>query len=156
MVTDEGIGQNIKHLRERLGISQAELSARLTGAGLEGIYPQTVTKIEAGTRKISLREAPVFAEVLGASVENLYMATLDQALALARVANEVGRHFARIRESAIDMLDAQEALRAQLECWESETGTWHDAVQLKPEDAVREARAAWQELTCSEATSTPE
>ncbi len=46
-------------------MSQAELAERMTAHGLPGFYPQTITKIEAGTRDLKFREGLVMAEILG-------------------------------------------------------------------------------------------
>lgn len=65
----ERIGAAVRRLREGAGLTQAELAERLTKQGIGGIYPQTVTKIEAGQRGMKLTEGIAIARVLGVPVE---------------------------------------------------------------------------------------
>ncbi|WIY81779.1 helix-turn-helix transcriptional regulator [Propionimicrobium sp. PCR01-08-3] len=61
---DAEIGAAIRRLRELNGITQAELANELGSRGLEGFYPQTITKIEAGQRALKFEEALDIADVL--------------------------------------------------------------------------------------------
>lgn len=64
---DELVGANIRRYRDALGLSQTDLSERLTRPG-EPFHQQTVQKIEKGTRPLRLSEAARIAEVLGVSI----------------------------------------------------------------------------------------
>lgn len=64
-MTHEHIGQRIKELRCRKGLSQEELARRIE-------LPRTaVTKIEAGSQEVRFRELGKFAEALGISLGTL-------------------------------------------------------------------------------------
>lgn len=158
MVTDEAIGMNVKRLRRELGLSQAELCTRLAEAGMDGVYTTTITKIEAGTRTIRLREAPLLAEALETSVSELLMAHLDRAIRLAKASNAARAAFQRVQESTRELFEAQEELSELLQQFDPEVGGfWREAGALEPETAVREARSEWQRLVEeTAATSTPE
>lgn len=72
MEDDTGpIARNIRRLRELHGMSQADLADALKGRGVPGMHPQTITKIEAGTRALKFTEGLVLAEVLQVRPEEL-------------------------------------------------------------------------------------
>lgn len=60
------IGQNIMRLRDRLGLTQAELARRL------GVARPTVTQLESGVKGPSKKMLPRIAEELGVTVDELY------------------------------------------------------------------------------------
>lgn len=63
--TPEGaFARHVAEARRRRGLSQADLAAALTGAGVK-IDSSAVSRIESGTRSIGLGEAVVLARVLG-------------------------------------------------------------------------------------------
>lgn len=68
---DKQVGANVKRIREALGLSQAEVAARMTEDGLPGWYPQTCLKVEKGTRSLRFIEAGSLAAVLGVSMSTL-------------------------------------------------------------------------------------
>src|SRR5450759_940729 len=68
---DEQVGKNVKRLRESQGMSQAEVAERMTRDGCPGFYPQTILKVEKGTRSLKLIEADSLAHVLRVSVSAL-------------------------------------------------------------------------------------
>ncbi len=57
------IGANVKRYREALWMSQADVADALRRAGFEGIYPQTITKIEQGQRVVKLAEGVALARL---------------------------------------------------------------------------------------------
>lgn len=71
MTRDVKIGENVKALRVAAGLSQAQLAERMTAAGLEGIYPQTITRIEQGKRSLKLHEGIALARILHVAVDSL-------------------------------------------------------------------------------------
>lgn len=69
---DETVGRNVRLFRERMGLSQAELAREMTDAGMDGFYPQTVLKVEKGTRSLKLVEGIFMAQLLGVTADELY------------------------------------------------------------------------------------
>lgn len=63
------LGKLIRELREGLGMSQADLAADLTLEGLAGMYPQTIVKLEGGTRGLKFDEGLAIAKVLQVAPE---------------------------------------------------------------------------------------
>ncbi len=57
------VGSRIQALRQKQGLTQAMLSARLGNVGWH-IYENTITKIETGVRCVTDRELILFAEAL--------------------------------------------------------------------------------------------
>ena len=65
------IGKQVSRLRNQLGISQDQLSAKCQRVGLD-ISRGTLSKIEAGIRCVSDQEALLLALALGVSVSDLF------------------------------------------------------------------------------------
>jgi transcriptional regulator with XRE-family HTH domain len=72
METDETLGRNVRALREAAGLSQARLAEQMTDAGLAGFYPQTITKVEQGSRSLRFAEGLQLARLLGVAPQALY------------------------------------------------------------------------------------
>jgi transcriptional regulator with XRE-family HTH domain len=70
-VNDEQIGVNLRRVREAAGMSQAELASLAAVNGWEGVYPQTILKIEKGTRSLKVSEVPAIAASLGIGTKTL-------------------------------------------------------------------------------------
>jgi transcriptional regulator with XRE-family HTH domain len=68
---DNQVGSNVKRIREALGMSQAEVAEEMTQEGCPGFYPQTILKVEKGTRSLKLTEADTLARVLKVQVSEL-------------------------------------------------------------------------------------
>ena len=62
--SDEIVGRNLKALREALGMSQAQLAVAMNEASVAGWFPQTVTKVEQGSRSLKLVEGLELAKIL--------------------------------------------------------------------------------------------
>jgi transcriptional regulator with XRE-family HTH domain len=63
-----------EHLRDervRRGWSQAELAKMLSDKGIDGVYPTTIAKIEAGDRAARLDEVTTIADMFEVSVDAL-------------------------------------------------------------------------------------
>ena len=60
----ETLGQNIRRIREAAGLSQAQVADEMVSRGFEGFYPQTVLKVEKGTRALKFDEGIALAGVL--------------------------------------------------------------------------------------------
>ena len=69
-LADERFAANIRERREDRKWSQADLARRMTERGWP-YYPQTVQRIEAGHRKVSVGEAKALAEILETTVDRL-------------------------------------------------------------------------------------
>lgn len=55
-----------------MGLSQADLAREMTDAGVDGFYPQTVLKVEKGTRSLKLVEGIFMAKLLGVTADELF------------------------------------------------------------------------------------
>lgn len=67
---DEKIARNVRLARERAGLSQAELAAKLTEAGVAGIHQTTIARIEGGQRVLRLAEALALARFFEYQLED--------------------------------------------------------------------------------------
>jgi len=65
------IGKQVSRLRNQLGISQDQLSAKCQRVGLD-ISRGTLAKIESGVRCVSDQEAFLLGQALGVSVSDLF------------------------------------------------------------------------------------
>ena len=69
---DEVVGRNMRSFREASALSQANLADAMSAAGFEGFYPQTITKLEKGTRSLKLVEALKLADILGVRARDFF------------------------------------------------------------------------------------
>jgi transcriptional regulator with XRE-family HTH domain len=69
----------MREIRERLGISQADIARLMSERGWS-YYPQTVQRIEAGRRRVSIGEADAIARILQTTIEKLTSSVRTQAL----------------------------------------------------------------------------
>lgn len=69
--TDQNIADNVKRLRDKHGLKQAELVEQLRANGLHDWHPTTLSRTESAERPVRLSEALVIAQVLGVTVEEL-------------------------------------------------------------------------------------
>ena len=67
------IKQNVKEVREFLGISQAELARRT------GLMPAAINHIEAGRREPNLKNLTKLSKALGVSTDRLLFGVKDGA-----------------------------------------------------------------------------
>ena len=65
------IGKQVSRLRNQLGLSQDQLSAKCQRFGLD-ISRGTLAKIEAGIRCVSDQEALLLSQALGVGVSDLF------------------------------------------------------------------------------------
>lgn len=110
---DAQVGRRARAARRRAGLDAAAV------AGLVGLSPDKLSKIENGKRRVSPRELPALAQALGVSMASL-VGTADTsrpALALAhRVAagaNQGATSAARAR--AVELLEAEDRLSRRAE-----------------------------------------
>jgi transcriptional regulator with XRE-family HTH domain len=78
-VIDELVAARIREQRERVGMSQSELGRRMAALGWPW-HPQTVQRVEAGQRKVTIGEAEALAGILDTSVTMLMTAGQEAAL----------------------------------------------------------------------------
>ncbi len=69
--TEKRIGQNIRNLREKRGITQELLATRLQLLGCD-ITRSAVAKIEVGQRHLYPDEIILIKEILGAAYEDIF------------------------------------------------------------------------------------
>ena len=75
--TEKKVGQNIRYLREKSGITQEELSAKLQLAGCD-ITRSAVAKIEVGQRHLYPDEIILIKQILGVSFDDIFNLTTDK------------------------------------------------------------------------------
>ena len=68
---EKKIGQNIRHLRERIGMTQEILAARLQLGGCD-ITRSAVAKIEVGQRHLYPDEIILLKGILGATYDEIF------------------------------------------------------------------------------------
>ncbi|WP_374230355.1 helix-turn-helix domain-containing protein [Rhodococcus sp. ARC_M12] len=108
--------QRMQELRERLGISQSSLVARLREDGWPKVHQTTISRIEKGERPVRLGEARAIAAAL-----RVPLSRLVEPEPAAIVSAELSRHsasiynaFFELTEQAHEVLRLQEQLRAAL------------------------------------------
>ena len=70
-LTEKKIGKNIRALRERAGLTQEQVAARLQLGGCD-ITRSAVAKIEVGQRHLYPDEIILFKEILSATYEEIF------------------------------------------------------------------------------------
>lgn len=138
MDEDEVIGANVRRYRTDRGITQAKFAMALMSNGIDGMYPQTIQKIERGQRPLRFFEGLVAARVLDVKPEALY--DLDPEA-------DVDRDAAKLARSITYAVEAYEAAGEGLNdiCDEAEEFL-RDAADLNAasrrwiENALNEAR----------------
>jgi transcriptional regulator with XRE-family HTH domain len=103
---DERLAANLRALRERKGISQAELARRMSERG-HGWQQSTVSRVQAGTQPVRVSEHESLAEILGVSMDRLLWAGPE-----ANEAAYVGQAAEVLRRSWHETALAVQRLRA--------------------------------------------
>ena len=70
-ITEKKIGNNIRNLRERAGLTQEQVAAKLQVLGCD-ITRSAVAKIEVGQRHLYPDEIILLKEILGVSYEEIF------------------------------------------------------------------------------------
>lgn len=130
MDRDGQTGANVRTFRESLGMSQAQVAEALTAAGVEGMYPQTVLKIEKGQRSLKLHEGVALARVLKVPVELITgdgsdlaaLLEIRSALAATRAAQR------QLDRAAMEFDDAVRRLRTAV----GDPDPWSDLASHSP------------------------
>ena len=68
---EKKVGNNIRQLRERVGLTQEQVAAKLQTGGCD-ITRSSVAKIEVGQRHLYPDEIILLKEILGASYEEIF------------------------------------------------------------------------------------
>ena len=75
-LTEKRIGKNIRALRERAGLTQEQVAARLQLGGCD-ITRSAVAKIEVGQRHLYPDEIILFTKILNASYDDIFNIDAD-------------------------------------------------------------------------------
>ena len=75
--TEKKVGQNIRYLREKSGITQEELSAKFQLAGCD-ITRSAIAKIEVGQRHLYPDEIISIKQILDVSFDDIFNLTTDK------------------------------------------------------------------------------
>ena len=70
-ITEKKIGNNIRNLRERAGLTQEQVAAKLQVLGCD-ITRSAVAKIEVGQRHLYPDEIILLKEILGVSYDEIF------------------------------------------------------------------------------------
>lgn len=151
---DELIGQALRSYREVAGLTQSDLADHLTRAGFDGIYPQTIVRVEKGQRVLKLSEAVVLAARLGISVQ-AFVEPIDRAaearIGLNREFHRVQSEQERVTESAVNLQRARLALARYAEEHEREIPQASlDSVRRLLDDSTAEFAARFGERLVTE------
>lgn len=97
-------------------MSQADLARAMERRGVSGMYPQTILKIEKGTRSLKFHEAVALAQIFGVGMDDLWRpqptgaADRQAASALAFIEN----YYARSTEELANLREARSKVVAAL------------------------------------------
>ncbi|MGW4090076.1 helix-turn-helix domain-containing protein [Nocardia sp. NPDC004750] len=95
---DQRFAENMVRLRERRGLSQADLVRALRQSGWATVHQTTISRIEKGERPVRLGEARMIAEQLGVTTERMLEPVKDTgwALGLSQYSAGIERALSRI------------------------------------------------------------
>jgi transcriptional regulator with XRE-family HTH domain len=112
---DELFAANLRAARERAGLSQEGLAAKMAASG-HPMRQQVIARIEAGLRPVRLGEAMALAEAVGTTAGTLAMppAIVAEAAALAEEASQARAAHAAAIEQAARFAVLRESLAARV------------------------------------------
>ena len=157
-LADERFAVNVREERERQGKSQADIAKLMRERGWP-YHPQTVQRIEAGHRKVSVGEAEALARILRTTVDRLTWpgraasaaGFLDMTIGHAnsyweQVAAGTASLLYQLRQLATSTGEAERA-----GCYDSDkvreiVREAHEVLKMTPEDAVEAGRRDYGEL----------
>lgn len=134
---DTLVGVNVQHYRSALGMSQAELAARLSESG-ERIHQQTILKIEKGARPLKFSEAIRVAHEFGIPVTRLLGSDSD-AKTNADFISQAGK----LDRTAQLLEEVAQSLADELVFSTVLIGRINDPEKAKPADQYRARLAAY-------------
>lgn len=151
-VADERFAVRLREERERKHWSQADVARFMTERGWSW-PPQTVQRIEAGHRKVSVGEAKALAEIIGTTVDRLTWPGKEASAAglLTMFTVRAEQAWQQVATWTSTLLHAQRQLTSTLSSVERDGYFRSDeirriadearyAIKLSPEEAVAEAR----------------
>jgi transcriptional regulator with XRE-family HTH domain len=109
---EETVGANIKAMRAKLGLTQAELAEAMQGLGHSWIQT-TVAKTEAADRPLRVNEVADLARILGTRLPYLVSSHADWELEAIKVTQEGYLNHAMRLKRDIDELNQQLAAKTQ-------------------------------------------
>jgi transcriptional regulator with XRE-family HTH domain len=136
--SEGSLGRNIKRYREAAGLSQAELAEALSEAGVPGMHPQTITKLEAGSRSLKFTEGIPLAKILEVGPSALMLTDERESefagaiLAVHHACSALEAAQSKAAQSVIDAERARNDLRAIY------TDAAKIAGELPSDDALRD------------------
>jgi transcriptional regulator with XRE-family HTH domain len=131
------IGGNLRAARERRGMGQRELAARMAERGYRW-HQNTVTRTESGARVMPLDEAEELAGILGVTADRFTWAPPEAAAIML-----MSKATVRLREAWREVARAAARLRADRDAAERSVAEYRDS----PYERVRDdARALAEEL----------
>jgi transcriptional regulator with XRE-family HTH domain len=165
---DRQVAASLRNRRERLGKSLADIAGAMVSGGWDKFYPQTISRIEHGERKVSVGEGEALARILGTTLTRLQWAEGEDAAVsygeqaignLRRAASEVASAVAQLHaaqagaEVALRSLraDSSRAPSARVTATADTLEEELDGASL--ENAVDEGEARWERLQDGEGDS---
>lgn len=132
---------NVREGRERAGISQSELGRRMASLGWQW-HPQTVQRVEAGQRKVSIGEAEAVGGILGIPLDRLLLLSPQaiMAVGLDERTTDVGRAWDQISAWTRALVTRQEWLASAVNEAEQSPYANHRTISRLLDDA-RKAQA---------------
>jgi len=142
--------ENLRAARERAGISQGALNQKMLDLGYK-FHQQTVSKIEAGDRKVDQEEAYALAGLLGTTVEALRR---PPDIAIEGIALTDGaRQLSRLRQQAAQVARQYGEQRALLEALvEAVEAAGHSGRLAREVDVARRVLASQSPVESDEVT----
>lgn len=149
---DQNVATNLRESRERLGLSQDELAARMTERGF-GFTQATVWKIESGQRSVKVSEVAALGDALGLLSWTTLTRTPEKSRHLAQLQFANGRAhqgYAALKKAAADYIDHQIdlvfAVREAQDAGVDVPEMWTAYLDIPAEAAVIEARVEWSRV----------
>lgn len=146
-------------------MSLADVAGAMVAAGWDKFYPQTISRIEHGERKVTIGEGEALARILGTTLTRLQWADGEEAAIsageqaignLRRAAGEVVSAVAQLRAAQAGAAVAVRSLRT-----DSSDGQWprisrtadaleEELADATVENAVDAGEAEWERMTGGE------
>lgn len=149
---DARFAKSMRSLREKLDMSQGDMTAKLRGLGLDKFHQTTVSRIEKGERPVRIGEARVIASALGSTVSAM-TAPSEEATTFQRLSAEVHdfvaarRSLTRAEQTLLQHRDVLEACLNEVQ----ELPGWADEdLRLQADLLVERARMEMSDVDWSE------
>jgi len=127
---DSNFAENVKKVREALGISQAELARQMQEAGFPGIHPTAIRRIEAQERAVKLGEAEALARLLGRPVRRMILPSITH------------EYVVRMQDDLEDFMSATRNLNVSVDTWRESREMLEESLKqtlaMVPADMMRD------------------